>query len=168
MKYTLTLAAALLVAFLISPQSAVAAEYNVVVNSANSANSLEMSELSRIYLGKRKMWEAEKIAVMPVTLDDKDPVTEAFIKAVTKKNVKKYQAYWRRMIFSGGGTKPKTFRTDAEVLDFVAKNPGAVGVIQSAQPVVRNGGRVLVPAREVEHVDTVRSLFIQTGAYSAE
>ena len=49
-----------------------------------------------------------------------------------KKSVSQYRAYWKRLLFSGGGSAPRTFRTSAQVIDFVTRQPGAIGVVESS------------------------------------
>jgi hypothetical protein len=67
---------------------------------------------------------------MPAMLDEEAPHMQPFLDQVLKKSVDQYRAYWKRLLFSGGGTAPTTFRTSRQVLDFVAKNPGAIGVVE--------------------------------------
>jgi hypothetical protein len=46
-----------------------------------------------------------------------------------KKTVRQFRAYWKRHLFSGQGTAPKTFASSKQVADFVAANPGAIGIL---------------------------------------
>ena len=39
--------------------------------------------------------------------------------------------YWQRQIFSGRGTPPPIKESDAEVIAFVAANPGAIGYVSA-------------------------------------
>jgi ABC-type phosphate transport system substrate-binding protein len=44
--------------------------------------------------------------------------------------VRQYRAYWKKRLFSGQGTAPKTFTSSRQVVDYVARTPGAVGVVE--------------------------------------
>jgi hypothetical protein len=65
-------------------------------------------------------------------MDEETGPMQPFVEGVLKKSVEQYRAYWKRLLFSGGATPPRTFRSSALVLDFVAKNPGAIGVVESS------------------------------------
>ena len=106
-------------------------EYKVIVNGKNTLKQLSREDLARIFLGKKTLWDSET-KIMPAILPEKEKVTQVFIKKVIRKSISQYRAYWKRRLFSGGGTPPKTFRTSQEVLDFVAKHPGAIGVVEAS------------------------------------
>jgi len=103
----------------------------VVVNSEGGAARLSREELARIYLGKKTIWEGGT-RIVPAMLDEEAPAMQPLMERVLQKSVEQYRAYWKRLLFSGGGTAPRTFRNSAQVLDFVAKNPGALGVVEAS------------------------------------
>lgn len=104
--------------------------FKVVVNLENKLARLGQEDLARIYLGKKTLWDWDA-RIMPAMLDESAKVSQAFLEAHLKRSVSQYRAYWKRVLFSGGGTPPRTFRTSAEVVEFVARQPGAVGVVEA-------------------------------------
>src|SRR6185436_16343657 len=92
---------------------------------------ISRDDLSRIFLGKKTLWESGA-RVVPCMLEESTPAGEAFLEQALHKTVPQYRAYWKRLLFSGGGAPPRTFRTSAQVFDFVAKQPGAIGVVEAS------------------------------------
>ena len=106
--------------------------FTVVVNSESKLSKIGDDELLRIYLGKKTLWEETGTRIQPALLEEEQPVAQAFLEGTLKKSVSQYRAYWKRLLFSGGGTAPRTFRTSAQVIDFVTRQPGAIGVVESS------------------------------------
>ena len=103
----------------------------IIVNHANNVDTLKRAELVRIYLGKKTLWESS-LKIVPVLLPEKSPVTQGFIQRIMRKSVDQYRVYWKRRLFSGVATLPKSFRTSTEVVEFVVRNPGAIGLVEKA------------------------------------
>ena len=106
--------------------------FAVVVNNESKLAKLSDDELLRIYLGKKTLWEETGTRIQPALLEEEQQVAQAFLESTLKKSVSQYRAYWKRLLFSGGGSAPRTFRTSAQVIDFVTRQPGAIGVIESS------------------------------------
>ncbi len=110
--------------------SEAAADFKVVVNSANPVASLTPQALERLFLKKDTRWESGG-AVEPVDQSAKSPAREAFSSVVHRKDVGAVKSYWQQQIFSGRGTPPPELSSDAEVMAFVKSHPGAVGYVSS-------------------------------------
>jgi ABC-type phosphate transport system substrate-binding protein len=103
------------------------AEVVVVVNESVVDQQVARKELQRIYLGKRSTWD-DKSTVVPVILKE-GPVHEEFVEDVVGRSVHRFANYWRQMVFTGKGTPPTGFASEAEVVEFVKITPGAVGYV---------------------------------------
>jgi ABC-type phosphate transport system substrate-binding protein len=103
----------------------------VIVHPDVDTAGLTQAEVSRIYLGKKTFWESGT-RISPALLDEKSNVTEAFLEDNVKKTVRQYRAYWKKRLFSGQGTAPRAFSSSKQVADFVANNPGAIGVVDGS------------------------------------
>jgi hypothetical protein len=102
----------------------------VIVNAENGVREVPLPDLARIYLGKKTLWDSgTRLRIHPAMLDEEQAVVREFIEKDIQRSVDQYRAYWKHMLFSGGGTAPRTFRTAAQVVDFVAREPGAVGIL---------------------------------------
>jgi ABC-type phosphate transport system substrate-binding protein len=102
----------------------------LVVNSEIDTSKVDAEQVELIYLGKKTLWESGQ-RIVPVLVNEESDESKQFLENVLKKSVSQYRAYWKRRLFSGGGTVPKTFRTSGEVVEFVARTPGAIGVVQA-------------------------------------
>jgi ABC-type phosphate transport system substrate-binding protein len=103
----------------------------VVVNNEVDATALDAESLERIFLGKKTLWDSGQ-RITPALVNETSDVSKAFLDEILRKSVPQYRAYWKKRLFSGGGTVPKTFRSSREVIDFVIRTPGAIGIVESA------------------------------------
>lgn len=103
----------------------------VVVNNEVELEALDAESLERIYLGKKTLWESGQ-RITPALVTESSDISKAFLEEILQKSIPQYRAYWKKRLFSGGGTVPKTFRNSKEVIEFVARTPGAIGVVESA------------------------------------
>jgi ABC-type phosphate transport system substrate-binding protein len=102
----------------------------VVVNKENKLASLTTDDLTRIFLGKKTLWDSGT-RIVPAMPEEESPAGETFLAGTLQKSVSQFRTYWKRLLFSGGGTVPKVFRTSGQLLDFVARQPGAIAVVEA-------------------------------------
>jgi len=102
----------------------------VVVNKENKLASLSTDDLNRIFLGKKTLWDSG-VRIVPAMPEEESPAGETFLSGTLKKSVSQFRAYWKRLLFSGGGAVPKVFRNSSQLIDFVARNPGAIAVVET-------------------------------------
>lgn len=123
----------LIAALLVLPTETADAQgqLKIIVNPDLPLGQISQTELARIYLGKKTLWDGSNARISPSLLNEKSPVTKEFLEDNVKKTVRQYRAYWKRRLFSGAGTAPKAFSSSKQVADFVAANPGAIGVIDA-------------------------------------
>ena len=107
------------------------ASLRVVVNKENKAASLSTDDLQRIFLGKKTLWESGT-RIVPAMPEEESAPGGVFLSGTMQKSVSQFRTYWKRLLFSGGGTVPKVFRTSGQILDFVARQPGGIGVIEAS------------------------------------
>jgi len=103
----------------------------VVVNKENRVASISADDLARIYLGKKTLWDSGS-RIVPAMPEEESPAGEAFLSITLQKSVSQFRAYWKRLLFSGGGAVPKVFRTSGQILDLVARQPGAIGIVEAS------------------------------------
>ena len=106
----------------------------VVVHAENGVRALKRTELAAIFLGKKSTWDSGK-RIIPILQSERSPVAREFLREILGRSLSQYRAHWKRRLFSGGGTVPRTLPTAEEVMAFVARHPGAIGVVAgSSQP----------------------------------
>jgi ABC-type phosphate transport system substrate-binding protein len=107
-----------------------AQSFKVIVNQSNTVSSLTAKEISDYFLKKETKW-TNGDAVVPVDLSAKSSVREDFSSNIHGKSVSAIKSYWQQYVFAGKGTPPIEKNTDAEVVDFVKRNTGAIGYVSA-------------------------------------
>jgi ABC-type phosphate transport system substrate-binding protein len=130
--------AALLLSAALGTVSSPAADdgtFVVIVAASNRASSIKRQELARFFLKKTGRWNDGQ-GVIPVDLSAGSPVRSAFTRAVLSVEgmgqISAVQNFWLQQVYSGRNTPPPVKATDADVLAFVAANPGAIGYVGAA------------------------------------
>jgi ABC-type phosphate transport system substrate-binding protein len=108
-----------------------AQSFKVIVNNDNAVTSLTTKEVSDFLLKKKTKWSSG-IAAAPVDLSSSSQVRAAFSQQIHGKNTAAIRSYWQQAAFAGTGTAPAEKQTDTEVVEFVKKNPGAIGYVSSS------------------------------------
>ena len=103
----------------------------VVIHAENDVRVIKRSELAAIFLGKKSTWGSGR-KIIPTLQSEKNSVTRDFLRDVLRKSLSQYRAYWKRRLFSGGGTVPKAMQTSEEVIAFVASRHGAIGFVEES------------------------------------
>lgn len=116
--------------FFAATDPADAADFVVIVNSANAASFLREQEVSEMFLKKSPRW-TDGVRVAPVDLDEGSSTRESFSQAVHRKSTAAIKAYWQKMIFSGREVPPPEKGSAAEVVSFVKANRGAIGYVSA-------------------------------------
>jgi ABC-type phosphate transport system substrate-binding protein len=121
-------------ALLCAAGTAAAADYKVVVNEANGVSSISRGDLAKIFLKKSGKW-SDGSKADPVDLVADSPARASFSEDVLGKSVSAIKSYWQRLVFSGRGVPPAEKPSDAEVVAYVKKTPGAVGYVSAGADV---------------------------------
>jgi hypothetical protein len=124
------------------PHMAVAREngFQIIVNTANDITSVDQKFLAEVFLKKRIYWPNMR-AILVVDLDTDSHVRRQFSEKILDRPISAVRNYWQQLIFSGRGVPPPEFKTEQEVLDFVASHEEAIGYV-SNNPDIR-GFKVL-------------------------
>lgn len=126
---SLIVAGAIAASLLVS--AAALAEVAIITNPASGASELDAKTAKKLFLGKIKSIPGMSSFTL-IGQDDNSPIKAEFTKKITKKKLKKYKAYWSKMIFSGKAIPPKELTGDTEVKAFIAGNADAIGYIDAS------------------------------------
>ena len=96
----------------------------VVVSKNSSLNSIEMHELSRIFLAKTRTFPNGQKAIA-IESTNKE-YQELFYKKVSNKNKRQLKKYWAKMIFTGRGQPARKLDSIEEVISFIKANNNAI------------------------------------------
>lgn len=122
---------ALLLALLAA--SGARAEIAVIVHTDNPVQSLTVRQTAELYLGRVRTFDTGQYALV-IDQGRDDPLRGRFFKDVSGMSVGQVTAYWSRLQFTGQVQPPRSLDGDAAVLDFVRRNPTAIGYVSSVPP----------------------------------
>jgi len=103
----------------------------VIGNRSLGVNSLSLSDVSRIYLGKSSVL-GDGTYVIPIDQSVGTAARDAFYANVIKMTEVQAKAYWARVIFTGKGQPPQQESSDSAVKELVAQNPSFIGYIDES------------------------------------
>lgn len=104
----------------------------MVANSSVPVDQLAQGEVQKVFLGKTANWsDGSRILLSMLKGGD---ISGSFLKANVKKSPKQFSTFWKKAVFSGTGEMPSVFKTEADLVKFVAANPGSVGYIDEGTP----------------------------------
>ena len=107
-----------------------ASAQTIVANPGVKGTEISKADLRDIFSGSSSTFKDGSHAV-PVTLKA-GAVHDEFLKTYVGKTDSGYRAAWRMLVFTGQGSMPKTLDSDAQVIEYVANTPGAIGYVSKA------------------------------------
>ena len=102
----------------------------LITHPGVGVNSLSQNE-ARLYFGMRLNQWPDGQGVKVFVLPDNHPLHERVVKAVLGLYPYQLRRAWDRQIFSGTGQAPVVVSSESELMDRVAKTPGAIGYAPS-------------------------------------
>lgn len=129
--FTRLILTAFLVLFLASLPASAETDFNILIIAHDSVplDAINKETVERIYLGKKRMYSNDE-EILPVVMKSGD-VHEKFLKDYVGKTSSQFETYWKKQIFSGKGSAPKSFKTEKDLVKYVARTRGAIGYISS-------------------------------------
>jgi ABC-type phosphate transport system substrate-binding protein len=101
--------------------------YVIIINKTNPLSSLAKKEVSDLFMKKAK-WSFGSTA-LPVDASPNSSTREQFSMDIHGKSVSSIRSFWQQAAFSGTASAPPEKGSDAEVIEFVQKNSGAIGYV---------------------------------------
>ncbi len=105
----------------------------VVVGNDIGTERLTEKELRDHMNAKRNFWKNGR-AVVVVLPAPKSPSASRVAEVIYGKSVTGMQKFWLSVVFQGRSNPPVFTDTDSEMVDYVRKTPGAIGVMSSDVP----------------------------------
>ena len=101
----------------------------VILGNDIGMKSVSSSGLTSIYRGKYSTWPNRQgtILVLP---SKKNPSAGSVALYLYKTSITGMQKYWLSQVFQGRSNAPVFLDSDDEIIDYVEKNPGAIGIIR--------------------------------------
>ena len=120
-----------LAVWLVLPAWAEGPGYRLIVNAANPVSVLRREDAAKLFLERAAVWKHGAPAD-PVDQSATSAVRQDFSTEVLGQPVTGIENYWRKRMLERREAPPKVKTTDADVIAYVAKSPGAIGYVSSA------------------------------------
>src|SRR5436305_6562759 len=99
-----------------------------VGNSSDAPATMKLSELKSILMGERQRWKSgDKILI--ALMKTNTPVGKATSERIYDMTGDELNKFWLALVFQGKAQAPNFFNSPAELANFVAQNPGAIGIL---------------------------------------
>jgi hypothetical protein len=105
-------------------------EIKIVANPGIEVSEISRDELSRIFLMTKTSLQSTG-HVEPV-LENSGPVLKTFLKEYIGRTDTALMTYYRSLVFTGKASIPKTFNSDSELIEYVARTKGAIGCVSAS------------------------------------
>jgi ABC-type phosphate transport system substrate-binding protein len=116
-----------------------AQEIVVVVSARSTISALTENEIADIFLGR--LGRLGNTVVTPLDQAEGSPARTEFYREFTGKSPAQVKALWSKLIFTGRGRPPRALASDADVLQALRDNPGAIGYVRRSS--VDDSARIL-------------------------
>lgn len=99
-----------------------------VVGNDVGKNTFTKTEIKAIFRGSKSRWKNDQqvTIVMP---SSKHPGCEVMAQTIFLKDMKFVKRFWLNLVFQGRSNAPIYLDSNLEILTFVKKNEGAIGVL---------------------------------------
>jgi ABC-type phosphate transport system substrate-binding protein len=106
-----------------------ASDVQVIANASVGVSEISSADLKDVFLGaKSSVGGAD---VEPV-LAKSGAAHEAFLKTVVGKSEQGLANHFKSLVFTGKGSMPKAFASDADIVKYVTSTKGAIGYISGS------------------------------------
>lgn len=107
-----------------------AGELKVIIHPSNAARVVDKGFLADAFLKKVTRWPSGE-TIRPLDQRPDTAVRRSFSRGILKRTVAAVRSYWQQRIFSGRDVPPPELDSDASVIAYVERTPGAVGYVAS-------------------------------------
>jgi ABC-type phosphate transport system substrate-binding protein len=114
--------------FFVFTASSQVSSLTVISNQKGAPSSLNFSELKSIFMGEQQRWRSGTkitIALMKTNTAAGKNTSET-IYGMSSDELNKF---WLALVFQGKAAAPNFFNSASELENFVAQNPGAIGIV---------------------------------------
>lgn len=129
MKRTLSI---LLLVATVGSVSAAPAEVQVIANPSVAPSELSADDVKEIFLGAKTAVAGGDVT--PV-LAQAGAAHETFLKTYVGKSDQGLRNHFKSLVFTGKGSMPKSFGSDADIVKYVATTKGAIGYVDAGAEV---------------------------------
>jgi ABC-type phosphate transport system substrate-binding protein len=101
----------------------------IIIGNQIGTSQLTKSKTNEIFRGRNTVWSNGNtvVLVLPSQRNDNSALVARLLYQTT---VKGMQKYWLSLVFQGRGNPPVFLDSDKEIVEYVLKTPGAIGLVK--------------------------------------
>ncbi len=119
----------LLVAHLAQSQNA---QLTVISNQKGAPAELKLEELRSIFMGEKQRWR-NGTKVIIALMKPNTEIGRAISNKLYNMSSDEVNKFWLALVFQGKADSPVSFDSPEALENFVATNPGAIGIVQQSE-----------------------------------
>lgn len=125
MKHLITFFLALGLATVLHAQ-----DVSFVTHPSTPADQLSAKDISDILSGNLTKWEHG--AVIRLAVQTSGDIHTKTVRDYTQRTPDQFEKFWKKQVFTGKGSMPELAKSDADMIAYVARTPGAFGYVAAA------------------------------------
>jgi ABC-type phosphate transport system substrate-binding protein len=106
-----------------------AANTLIIANENVRAEEIDKRELQKMFLGRSSEFGGQRVVLATLRGGSSH---KNFMASYLQMTPHQFTNHWRKIVFSGTGKEPTSFESEAELVAFISKTPGAIGYISSS------------------------------------
>jgi hypothetical protein len=101
---------------------------SAISNQKGSPPAMDLSELKSVFKGEKQRWrDGTKISI--ALMKTNNPLGQIICKKIYDMSADDLNRFWLSLVFQGKVSAPNFFNSVSELEEFVAQNPGAIGIV---------------------------------------
>ena len=101
----------------------------IIGNRTLPFDTISKKDLVDIFKQKKTIWENNE--KLHIVLLERGEAHKLFLRTYLRKTPIQYTLYWKKLVFTGKGSIPITFRAEKNLMKHVALTGGAIGYISN-------------------------------------
>lgn len=118
----------------------------LLIGNKTGLESVSRKQMQEIFRGSQSIWNTNEqvIVVMP---SNKADFADDFALSVLQMTQTALHKYWLGLVFQGRSNAPVFLNSSAEILEYVKRNQGAIGIVKMSEKAVPNGMLIAISNR---------------------
>jgi len=117
-------------ALILITNETVNSEIIMIVNKNVRMDTIEPSSIANIYFGNKTKWPDGQ--TIHVVMLKKGKTHDLFVNKILRSTPSKLKSYWKKVVFTGIGIRPRIFRNEADVVKYISTTKGTIGYIDDS------------------------------------
>lgn len=108
-------------------------------NQSGVPSTMKLSELKSVLMGEKQRWENGNRVIIAL-MKTSTPIGKATSAKIYDMSGNELNKYWLALVFQGKAQAPNFFNSTNDLENFVAQNPGAIGILDKpmADPEIKS------------------------------